>query len=353
MIAASAAVRVVAAVCPAAPPGVQTYSDEVLSWVKWAVLAIMAISFFASVGMLVWGRVTHHPKGARLGFDGLMICLVAAIIYVVGYVIISSITGIGLLMTRGHGRHGDRRAATSWSRPRMLALLAGSVVVALLLVAGLVVATWSALQPAHHDSPRTTRPGHGCAEHRDVRTTHRVRRPCCSTVRAGGRGCAGRSRDADRGSGRRRNQDRLHPRPRGTDRAAQPDIDRTGSGADGLPPDIAAGALAQMAAIDATALQSGSLQGARAVITAWALPGGPTASSWSGVAALAQFFDAAGLSGGGSAAAGADPHPVDGTDQGQRRARLRDPVRGLRSRRDPERHRSGRDRRLRTHGLDP
>ena len=95
MIAASAAVRVVAAVCPAAPPGVQTYSDEVLSWVKWAVLAIMAISFFASVGMLVWGRVTHHPKGARLGFDGLMICLVAAIIYVVGYVIISSITGSG------------------------------------------------------------------------------------------------------------------------------------------------------------------------------------------------------------------------------------------------------------------
>ncbi len=39
--------------------------------------------------------MTHHPKGARLGFDGLMICLVGAIIYVVGYVIISSITGSG------------------------------------------------------------------------------------------------------------------------------------------------------------------------------------------------------------------------------------------------------------------
>jgi hypothetical protein len=95
MIAAQAAVRVVAAVCPAAPPGLQTYSDQVLSWVKWAVLAILAIAFFASVGMLIWGRVTHHPKCARLGFDGLMICLVGAIIYVVGYVIISSITGSG------------------------------------------------------------------------------------------------------------------------------------------------------------------------------------------------------------------------------------------------------------------
>jgi hypothetical protein len=82
-------------VCPKAPPGVDAYSNEILSWVKWGVLAILAISFFASVGMLVWGRVTHHPKGARLGFDGLMICIVGSIIYVVGYVIISSITGNG------------------------------------------------------------------------------------------------------------------------------------------------------------------------------------------------------------------------------------------------------------------
>jgi len=84
-----------AGVCPAAPPGLQAYSDQILSWVKWGVLAVLAISFFASVGMLVWGRVTHHPKGARLGFDGIMICLVGAIIYVVGFVIITSITGKG------------------------------------------------------------------------------------------------------------------------------------------------------------------------------------------------------------------------------------------------------------------
>lgn len=82
-------------VCPAAPPGLQVYSDQVLGWVKWGVLAVLAISFFASVGMLVWGRVTHHPKGARLGFDGIMICLIGSIIYAVGFVIISSITGKG------------------------------------------------------------------------------------------------------------------------------------------------------------------------------------------------------------------------------------------------------------------
>jgi hypothetical protein len=30
------------------------------------------------------------------------------------------------------------------------------------------------------------------------------------------------------------------------------------------------------------------------------MPGGPTTSSWSGVQAMAEFFDAAGLSGGGN-----------------------------------------------------
>jgi len=84
-----------AGVCPVAPPGVQTYTDQMLGWVKWTVLAVMGLSFFGSVGMLVWGRVTHHPKGARLGFDGTLICLVGAVLYVVGYPIITSITGQG------------------------------------------------------------------------------------------------------------------------------------------------------------------------------------------------------------------------------------------------------------------
>jgi hypothetical protein len=86
---------IAAGVCPVAPPGVQVYADQIQSWVKWGVLAILGISFFASVGMLVWGRVTQHPRGARLGMDGILICLVGAILYVVGYVIVQSIVGTG------------------------------------------------------------------------------------------------------------------------------------------------------------------------------------------------------------------------------------------------------------------
>lgn len=83
-----------AGTCPSAPSAqVQTYADNILGWVKWGVLTVIAVSFFASTGMLIWGRATHHPKGARLGFDGLMICLLGAVLYVAGYTVIRGITG--------------------------------------------------------------------------------------------------------------------------------------------------------------------------------------------------------------------------------------------------------------------
>ena len=56
------------------------------------------------------------------------------------------------------------------------------------------------------------------------------------------------------------------------------------------------GALAQLAAIDTTALTSASVRVAREVITAWAAPGGPTAESWSGVQGLAALLESAGMS---------------------------------------------------------
>jgi hypothetical protein len=87
---------VLRAVCPVAPPGqAQTWADNITGWVQWGVLAILAMSFFASVGMMVWGKIWSHPKGARLGLEGLAICLVTAITYVSGYTVITGITGTG------------------------------------------------------------------------------------------------------------------------------------------------------------------------------------------------------------------------------------------------------------------
>lgn len=94
----------------------------------------------------------------------------------------------------------------------------------------------------------------------------------------------------------------------------------TRTGPSGVPtgfPHSPAGALAQLAAIDQTAMQSGSLSGVRAVINGWALPGGPTGQSWSGVVAMADLLDAAGLSGGGSGQLALAVTPLMGLLKGQ------------------------------------
>ncbi len=85
------------------------------------------------------------------------------------------------------------------------------------------------------------------------------------------------------------------------DRLVTPAATRLGPA--GVPtgfPRTPAGALAQLAAIDRTAVESGTVAGAQDVIAAWAAPGGPTPETWSGVAAVAALLEAAGLPATGS-----------------------------------------------------
>ena len=62
------------------------------------------------------------------------------------------------------------------------------------------------------------------------------------------------------------------------------------------------GALAQLIAIDQRVLQSASVDVAQQVITQWAVPGGPTADSWSGVQAMAALLSSAGATRSGDTA---------------------------------------------------
>jgi hypothetical protein len=62
------------------------------------------------------------------------------------------------------------------------------------------------------------------------------------------------------------------------------------------------GALAQLAAIDQRVLQSASVDVAQQVIEEWAVPGGPTVESWSGVHAVAALLSSAGVSRSGDSA---------------------------------------------------
>jgi hypothetical protein len=76
------------------------------------------------------------------------------------------------------------------------------------------------------------------------------------------------------------------------------------------------GALAQLAAIDVTAMQTGSMDGVRQVVAEWAAPGGPTPQNWSGARGMASLLSAAGLSGAGSPQLAIVVRPVMGLLKG-------------------------------------
>jgi hypothetical protein len=178
-----------------------------------------------------------------------------------------------------------------------VALLAGAMASVLLLGCGLVLAVYYTLHPSRH----TSTPEHdgrlGAAG--SVTRTHH------DTKAAAGSG-GERARQDALAAAAMPTVDLAASRP-GTVSTRNPGVilvpPPTRNGPVGVPtgfPHTREGALAQLAAIDETAMQSGSLAGIRQVIGSWAAPGGPGPDSWSAVTAMAEFFDAAGLSGGGS-----------------------------------------------------
>jgi len=170
----------------------------------------------------------------------------------------------------------------------MLGLLAGGVAAVLLVVAGLVLAVMTAVRSA----------GSGSS---------------LSRTAAGGastRGAFGGSADSAPTTLDARSPDALADAPMQTvpDSASHPSAlslhqppaplplpTSTRMGPAGVPtgfPRTRAGALGQLAAIDGTALSSATMSGVRDVIAGWAVPGGPTTSSWSGVTAMATLLNA-------------------------------------------------------------
>lgn len=197
-------------------------------------------------------------------------------------------------MRPGRGRRADQ--APPWSRRQMLALLVGAAVAAVVLLAGGFLAVVYTLRPPRPAAASGTRPA-------AAGPTEATAGPVTAGGATGGPAAAG---DSVASAPMAAVGDAVsHPGPVSTLDPGLPLVlpPATGAGPAGVPagfPPTPAGALAQLAAIDVAAVQSGSLAGARAVLAGWAAPGGPTAASWSTVAALAALLDAAGLSGAGS-----------------------------------------------------
>ena len=170
------------------------------------------------------------------------------------------------------------------TRGRVIALTVGAAGLSVLLVAGLVL---SAIHVVHRpwSRPETT------SSARNSRVSAEVERARDEL--------AARAMP-DTGTGHEFGWPQLSTRDPGPAIQLPP-----ARGVDGLGvalgfPQTPQGALAQLAAIEAAALESRSLPGVRAVIRAWGAPGGPTTRSWSGITAMTSLLGSARLPATGS-----------------------------------------------------
>ncbi len=205
-------------------------------------------------------------------------------------------------MARSNRPRRQAGKSVVWSRTKLRALLAATSAVVMLLVTGLVLVVIDAIGTPTSNTLATGSSTRGSAQDDGSDVV--------------GQATGGHGNGNTAGEVTARDQLADQPMTAVSESASHPapvsltDPGRaivlppaTGTGPAGVPtgyPHTPEGALAQLAAIDQTALNSGSLAGVRAVIAGWARPGGPTTSSWSGVAAMARLLTAAGLSGGGS-----------------------------------------------------
>ncbi|CCG02742.1 hypothetical protein [Blastococcus saxobsidens] len=189
----------------------------------------------------------------------------------------------------------QRSGTPEWSPARLLAALVISAVVALAVLAGLVLAVVRGLteQPDERDSARqAAAPSPGMSRQDAL--------------------AAAPMPTAD--------PDEALPGPVSRQAAGVLQLPRaTGVGPADVPtgfPRTPEGSLAQLAAINVTAMQTGSMDGVRRVISEWAAPGGPTPETWSGVEGMASLLSSAGLSGAGSPQLAIVVRPVMGLIKG-------------------------------------
>lgn len=82
-------------VCPIAPPGAQVHVDTIMGYVMWAVIVLIGLGVFTSLGAFVGGRVFSMPHASKAGVVGIVVILVAVIAYFVIPPIIDTMMGSG------------------------------------------------------------------------------------------------------------------------------------------------------------------------------------------------------------------------------------------------------------------
>jgi hypothetical protein len=186
-------------------------------------------------------------------------------------------------MFRRRRREKQPRPAPQWTREKMLALLVGVTVTGLIFLLGVGLFVYYAVQPDHHAAQ-----GDGSGAPTTSTST--------TTPGEGGQPGGQDARDALAAKAMPQVAEAAsHPSAVSSSSPGSPIVlpAATRVGPAGVPtgyPHTPEGAIAQLAAINQVALQSGSLGTARDVIAQWALPGGPDGQTWSGVQALESLM---------------------------------------------------------------
>lgn len=84
-----------AAVCPIAPPGAQTYADQLLGYVLWGIGILFILGIVVGVGAVVGGRIFGMPHASKSGIVGIAMVFLAVIAYLVLPGVVNAMTGTG------------------------------------------------------------------------------------------------------------------------------------------------------------------------------------------------------------------------------------------------------------------
>lgn len=84
-------------ICPVAPPGAQVQADKLSGYVLWGILILFVVGTAVAVASIVGGRVFHSPHASKAGVVGLLVILIAAVLYIVAPTVVTSITGSGCI----------------------------------------------------------------------------------------------------------------------------------------------------------------------------------------------------------------------------------------------------------------
>jgi uncharacterized membrane protein len=91
----SQGVQALAGVCPVAPPGMQTYQDQVIGWIKWGVIALIIATALVSIGAIGVGKIFAMPHASSRGAIGVAVSIIMAILFVTITAVINGVVGSG------------------------------------------------------------------------------------------------------------------------------------------------------------------------------------------------------------------------------------------------------------------